>query len=117
MNRIKSMIAAGTIATVAATISLPAWAAEYYVIHRNGQVTREYTHQNRDNNYGYWTFGFGMPGVWYGDPDDDYFDNQWAPGAFGERWGPDWPRYWPREHDHWRDHHRRLSRDRSDDDD
>lgn len=117
MNRIKTLIAAGAIATVAAMLSLPAWATEYYVVHRNGQVTREFTPPNSDNNYGYWSFGFGAPGVWYGYPDDDdYFGNQWPPGYFGEQWGPEWPRHWPREHDHWGHHHRRISGDRSDDD-
>ena len=73
MNRLTTLIAAGTIAGAAATFTLPAQAQEYYVVHPNGQVTREYTGHNRLYGRSYISFTFGAPGFWYWDSHRHYY--------------------------------------------
>lgn len=97
MNRLTTLIAAGAIAGAAATVTLPAQAQEYYVVH-NGQVTREFSGQNRLYGRSYISFTFGVPGFWYRDSYRDHYhyrrDREWH-----ERW----------QRDHWR--HTYLDRD------
>ena len=65
MNRIKALIAAGALVATTAATSLPAQAAEYYVVHPNGRITKEYSHPN--HGYSYFSFSLGAPVIWLHD--------------------------------------------------
>lgn len=98
MNRLTTLIAAGTIAGAAATFTLPAQAQEFYVVHPNGQVTREFTGYNRLYGRSYISFSFGTPGFWYWDSYRHHYHYRRA---------HEWNERWQREH--WR--HRHMDRD------
>lgn len=109
MNRLATLIATGTIAVAAATVTLPASAQEFYVVHPNGQITREYTHHNRAHVRTYLTFSFGNPGFWFRDS---------YPYAYRHYRAHEW--HERRERHHWRDrnrdrHHRRFDHGSDDD--
>ena len=110
MNRFKTWIAAGTMAAAAATVTLPAQAAEYYVVHPDGRITTEHTHHHRDRSYSYFAFSFGTPVIWL---DHSYRHH------YRDRRAHEWHERWLREHrHHWeRHHHHRYSRGEFDDDD
>jgi hypothetical protein len=110
MNRFTTLIAAGSIAAAAAATSLPAYADEYYVVHPDGVITRQYTGYRRDGGYSYFYFSFGGPVVWFQDSHRHHHRNRWA-HEWRERWQHE------RRHHRGRGHSRRSSGDRFDDDD
>lgn len=64
MNGFKTLIVAGTVAAAAATMSVPAQAEEFYVVHPDGRVTAEFTHHDRSDAYSFFSFSLGAPVIW-----------------------------------------------------
>lgn len=93
MNRFKTLIAAGALVVATAATSLPAQAAEYYVVHPDGRITKEYRHGDY-SGYSYFSFSLGAPVIWL---DDSY--RHYGYRHHHSRWERAWREH--RRHERW----------------